>query len=336
MHNTKNANASGGTPDKYGAGGADAAQRRMKKSKSLRTVTGEEEESDSDNSDISGETVSSEEVQEKKWCEKEAILNYLMPCRKKKKSNQVQPSAPKQSSLGQKCKDKDSGRHAATVENDIEMQGDHLATQSANDLDEDKEEEEKKAREDPEIQEYMKKYCEKSLNFFKIDNLIRKNCIRIIESPIFEGLIMMLICANTVQLGSIDYVYINHPLRYTKIPWANEFQQNTEWIFTFLYSMECLIKIIAVGLVVKNGCYLRDGWNWLDFTVVITALLQSIPNMSNVRAIRTFRLLRPLRSLSAVPSMKILMNTLLNSMRQLTNILIVDTFFIMIFAIFGL
>lgn len=58
--------------------------------------------------------------------------------------------------------------------------------------------------------------------------------------------------------------------------------------------------------------------------------------MANVRAIRSFRLLRPLRSLSAVPSMKILMNTLFNSLKQLTNILIVDTFFILIFAILGL
>lgn len=91
-----------------------------------------------------------------------------------------------------------------------------------------------------------------------------------------------------------------------------------------------------MGLFAKNGCYLRDMWNWLDFTVVITALLQIIPQMANVRAIRSFRLLRPLRSLSAVPSMKILMNTLFNSLKQLTNILIVDTFFILIFAILGL
>lgn len=37
-----------------------------------------------------------------------------------------------------------------------------------------------------------------------------------------------------------------------------------------------------------------------------------------------------------MPSMKILVNTLLYSVSQLSNILIVDTFFILIFAIFGL
>ena len=47
----------------------------------------------------------------------------------------------------------------------------------------------------------------------------------------------------------------------------------------------------------------------------IIRLSRIIPEMDKVRAIRSFRLLRPLRSLSAVPSMKILMNTLLNSMK---------------------
>lgn len=131
----------------------------------------------------------------------------------------------------------------------------------------------------------MKKYCDKSLNFFTVSNIVRKNCIRCIESPIFECFIMILIFTNTVQLGLIDYVYINFPERYEMIPWSNDLQEQTEWIFTTLYTIECLIKIISHGLVVKNGCYLRDGWNWLDFMVVISALLNSIPNMKNVRAI---------------------------------------------------
>jgi len=147
---------------------------------------------------------------------------------------------------------------------------------------------------------------------------------------------MFLIASNTVQLGILDYTYMNFPERFEKKPFVNQFVESTEGIFTALYTLECVLKVIAMGLIIKKGCYLRDGWNWLDFLVVVTALLSSIPNVKNVSAIRTFRLLRPLRSLSAVPSMKILMNTLLNSVRQLTNILIVDTFFILIFAIFGL
>ena len=52
--------------------------------------------------------------------------------------------------------------------------------------------------EDPEIREDMTKYCEKSLNFFMISNIVRKNCIRCIESPMFEGFILFLIFFNSV------------------------------------------------------------------------------------------------------------------------------------------
>lgn len=48
---------------------------------------------------------------------------------------------------------------------------------------------------------------------------------------------------------------------------------NSENMFTFFFTMECIIKVIAKGLILENSCYLRDMWNWLDFTVVIAALL---------------------------------------------------------------
>lgn len=91
-----------------------------------------------------------------------------------------------------------------------------------------------------------------------------------------------------------------------------------------------------MGVIFHEKCYLRDGWNWLDFIVVITSLIQSLPGMSNVSALRTFRLFRPLRSLSAFPAMRVLVSTLFQSFKQLINILILDMFFILTFSLFGL
>ena len=93
--------------------------------------------------------------------------------------------------------------------------------------DEGKDGDEMGSQDDPEIADYMKKYCEKSLNFFTVDNPVRKNCIRCIESPIFEGFILILIFTNTIQLGMIDYVYINFPERYKEVPWSNDFTEKT-------------------------------------------------------------------------------------------------------------
>ena len=69
---------------------------------------------------------------------------------------------------------------------------------------------------------------------------------------------------------------------------------------------------------------------------MITGLLDFIPGMANVGILRTFRLLRPLRSLAAIPSMKVVVNTLFNSISQLVQIILLNMFFILIFAIFGL
>ena len=58
--------------------------------------------------------------------------------------------------------------------------------------------------------------------------------------------------------------------------------------------------------------YLRDGWNVLDFAVVIVCLLPFL--FGNMSALRVFRLLRPLRFLSLLPGMRGLVSTLLDSL----------------------
>ena len=91
-----------------------------------------------------------------------------------------------------------------------------------------------------------------------------------------------------------------------------------------------------MGLIKGENSYLKDAWNWLDFTVVLTGILTVIlQSSSNVSVLRTFRIFRPLRSLSALPSMRVLVGTLLASLTQLGGILSMALFFFLIFAILG-
>jgi hypothetical protein len=103
----------------------------------------------------------------------------------------------------------------------------------------------------------------------------------------------------------------------------------------FVFLGECISKVLAMGLILGNKCYLRDAWNWLDFMVVVTSLLTELPAMQNMSGLRTFRLFRPLRSLTTMPSMKLLIGTLLSSVSHLGGILGLAMFFFMIFAILG-
>ena len=111
--------------------------------------------------------------------------------------------------------------------------------------------------------------------------------------------------------------------------------ENSEPIFTALFTLEFLMKVIAYGFIIGKYTYLRDAWNWIDFIVVITSLFSSLPQFHNYSAFRTFRLLRPLRSLNSLQNMKILVSTLLKSLAQLGEIIVFAIFFFLIFSILG-
>ena len=47
------------------------------------------------------------------------------------------------------------------------------------------------------------------------------------------------------------------------------FQEKVEYAFMFIFTFECLLKIIAYGFAMHNTAYLRNAWNLLDFIIVI-------------------------------------------------------------------
>jgi len=46
-------------------------------------------------------------------------------------------------------------------------------------------------------------------------------------------------------------------------------QEKIENVFLVIFTVECVMKIIAYGFVAHPGAYLRNGWNLLDFTIVV-------------------------------------------------------------------
>ena len=40
--------------------------------------------------------------------------------------------------------------------------------------------------------------------------------------------------------------------------------------FLIFYTIEMILKICAFGFLFKEGTYLRDPWNILDFTIIVT------------------------------------------------------------------
>lgn len=79
-----------------------------------------------------------------------------------------------------------------------------------------------------------------------------------------------MIALNSLLLGMSDYSNVNGKGDLVATgSWRNTLIDQTEIIFTIIFTIECVFKIIGMGFTGKNG-YLHDRWNWLDFIVVVT------------------------------------------------------------------
>ncbi|KAK3102999.1 hypothetical protein FSP39_015655 [Pinctada imbricata] len=117
--------------------------------------------------------------------------------------------------------------------------------------------------------------------------------------------------------------------------------ENVEYIFLVIFTLEAIMKIIAYGFVLHSGAYLRNGWNILDFIIVIIGIVSTIMNAIelhgfDVKALRAFRVLRPLRLVSRAPSLQVVLNAILRAMVPLLHIGLLVIFVIIIYAIIGL
>uniref|UniRef100_A0A672GHV7 Ion transport domain-containing protein n=1 Tax=Salarias fasciatus TaxID=181472 RepID=A0A672GHV7_SALFA len=106
-------------------------------------------------------------------------------------------------------------------------------------------------------------------------------------------------------------------------------------LFVF-FAGEMVVKMVALGVIGQSG-YLGDTWNRLDFFIVIVGMLEYSLDGHNVSlsAIRTVRVLRPLRAINRVPSMRILVTLLLDTLPMLGNVLALCFFVFFIFGIVG-
>ncbi|XP_073723927.1 calcium channel, voltage-dependent, L type, alpha 1S subunit, b [Misgurnus anguillicaudatus] len=184
----------------------------------------------------------------------------------------------------------------------------------------------------------------RSLFFFTLKNPFRKTCINIVEWKPFEIIILLTIFANCVALA----VFLPMPEEDTNN--TNLTLESLEYIFLIIFTLECFLKIIAYGLLFHDGAYLRNCWNILDFVIVFMGLFTLVVDTINsiagvpkekgggfdMKALRAFRVLRPLRLVSGVPSLQVVMSSILKSMLPLFHIALLVFFMVTIYAIMGL
>lgn len=98
-----------------------------------------------------------------------------------------------------------------------------------------------------------------------------------------------------------------------------------------------VLKILALGFIIKKGSYLRDSWNMLDFIIVMSGYIGYIfqGGGANLSVLRSFRVIRPLRTISSIQGLRIIVQALISSLPLLGDTILVLLFFFVIFAIAG-
>ncbi|XP_077124789.1 sodium channel protein type 5 subunit alpha-like [Ranitomeya variabilis] len=150
---------------------------------------------------------------------------------------------------------------------------------------------------------------------------IRRAAIKILVHSLFSMFIMCTILTNCVFMAMSD---------------LGTWGKYVEYTFTGIYTFESLIKILARGFCLKEFTFLRDPWNWLDFSVIVMAYATEFVDLGNVSALRTFRVLRALKTISVIPGLKTIVGALIQSVRKLGDVMILTVFCLSVFALIGL
>ncbi|KAF0685333.1 Aste57867_22753 [Aphanomyces stellatus] len=180
------------------------------------------------------------------------------------------------------------------------------------------------------------KFQRRSLGCLSLSNPLRRICIRLVTWRWFDRFIVVAVLFNTIILGLTDYTNAWADGPNLTIP-INRFIEKSNVVSFYIFLVEAAVKSIALGVCWGDGAYLSDGWNRLDFVIVVSGLISAF-NIKGIKVgfIRVLRVLRPLRTLHSLPGLRVLTNALLASLPALANVFILLLFVMLVFAILGM
>ncbi|GMH60361.1 hypothetical protein TrRE_jg11189 [Triparma retinervis] len=191
-------------------------------------------------------------------------------------------------------------------------------------------------------------FAETSLQCFSSKNPVRLFFVHLMLHWSFDYIILLAIGINSILLAITDFSVIRLdvpesdpgyglPDTRSEMSSRNFLQESLDKVFSIIFLVECIVKLVALGFITHEKSYLRDSWNVLDFIIVLTSTVALLPfgGSLNVSAIRTFRVLRPLKTLSALPGLQLIVKSLLASIPALSSVIVLIMFVFTIFGILG-
>ncbi|XP_011061777.1 PREDICTED: voltage-dependent T-type calcium channel subunit alpha-1G isoform X4 [Acromyrmex echinatior] len=176
-----------------------------------------------------------------------------------------------------------------------------------------------------------------SLYLFPPNNRFRILCQWFVDQKWFDNVVLLFIGLNCITLA----------MERPNIPPDSReriFLLTANYIFTAVFAIEMFIKVVATSMLYGPDAYFTSGWNIMDGSLVIISIIDlsmsllssSSPRIFGIlRVFRLLRSLRPLRVINRAPGLKLVVQTLLSSLRPIGNIVLICCTFFVIFGILG-
>ncbi|NXD82261.1 CAC1H protein, partial [Halcyon senegalensis] len=191
------------------------------------------------------------------------------------------------------------------------------------------------------LEPYKPRWCKThedwSLYLFSPQNRFRVMCQKVIAHKMFDHVVLVFIFLNCITIA-LERPDID--------PHSTEriFLSVSNYIFTAIFVAEMMVKVVALGFFSGENTYLQSSWNVLDGVLVFVSIIDIIVSMASaggakilgvLRVLRLLRTLRPLRVISRAPGLKLVVETLISSLRPIGNIVLICCAFFIIFGILG-
>ena len=178
-----------------------------------------------------------------------------------------------------------------------------------------------------------------ALGCLKPENKLRQLSFNIVSYKHYDNFILGLILFSTVLLT------FDNPLE-SDVSMKKEILKYLDYILTTLFTIECLLNVTLFGFIMNGKrSYLRDGWNVMDFSIVLLAIISialdlfftgSGVNLNFLKVFRLLRVLRPLRMLKRNPGLQIQVVSLMNAIPNILNLILIMLLVLMLFGIQGI
>ena len=175
-----------------------------------------------------------------------------------------------------------------------------------------------------------------SLAIFSPSNPIRRSCVALMSLPSFDALVMVFIVASCVCLG------LDSPRLDPAAPLAITLGL-LDTVWTIIFTLEMVIKVIALGFVFGDGAYLRSTSNQLDALIVFSSLgalvaeaLGASDGANLLRQLKLLRALRPLRLIQRNAGMRTIVTSLFKALPMVSNVFFIVVALQAVFAILGM